>query len=140
MLIRLKSSKFNFCCAKVEMLTVFWPQSRSRRPEVFCKKGVLENFTGKHLCHSLFFNKVAGLRPVTLLEKRLWHRCFPVSFVKFSKTPFFIDQLRRLLLPIYCFVVSNGFLARSTINFCLEFLEFLLYNNYLNDKTSMKKL
>ena len=32
-------------------------------PEVFCKKGVLRNFakfTGKHLCQSLFFNKVAG--------------------------------------------------------------------------------
>ena len=35
---------------------------RSRR-EVFCKKGVFENFVGKHLCWSLFFNKVAGLRP-----------------------------------------------------------------------------
>ena len=34
--------------------------SRSSRPEVFCKKGVLRNvvkFTGKHLCQSLFFNK-----------------------------------------------------------------------------------
>ena len=33
---------------------------------MFCKKGILENFakfTGKHLCQSLFFNKVAGLRP-----------------------------------------------------------------------------
>ena len=43
------------------------------------KKNVLRNFskfTGKHLCHSLFFNNFAGLRPVTLLEKRLWHRCF----------------------------------------------------------------
>ena len=33
---------------------------------VLCKKGVLRNltkFTGKHLCHSLFFDKVAGLRP-----------------------------------------------------------------------------
>ena len=31
-------------------------------PEVFYKKGVLKNFakfTGKHLCESLFFNKVA---------------------------------------------------------------------------------
>ena len=31
---------------------------RSSRPEMFCKKGVLRNFakfTGKHLCHSLFF-------------------------------------------------------------------------------------
>ena len=38
---------------------------RSSRPEVFCKKGVLKNFaqfTGKHLCQGLFFNKVAGLR------------------------------------------------------------------------------
>ena len=40
---------------------------RSNRPEVFleiCKEGVLRNFakfTGKHLCQSLFFNKVAGL-------------------------------------------------------------------------------
>ena len=35
------------------------------RTEVFCKKGALKNFTkfaGKHLCQSLFFNKVAGLR------------------------------------------------------------------------------
>ena len=37
--------------------------TRSSRPEVFCEKGVLRNFskfTGKHLCQSLFFNKVAG--------------------------------------------------------------------------------
>ena len=36
---------------------------RSSRPEVSCKKGVLTNvakFTGKQLCQSLFFNKVAG--------------------------------------------------------------------------------
>ena len=36
---------------------------RSSRPEVFCEKGFLRNFAkfkGKHLCQSLFFNKVAG--------------------------------------------------------------------------------
>ena len=46
---------------------------RSIRPEVFFKIGVLENFanfTGKHLCQSLFSNKVAGLRPITLFKKR----------------------------------------------------------------------
>ena len=35
-------------------------------PKVFYKKGVLKNLaklTGKHLCQSLFFNKVVGLRP-----------------------------------------------------------------------------
>ena len=39
---------------------------------VFCKKGVLRSFAkvaGKYLCQSLFFNKVAGLRPATLLKK-----------------------------------------------------------------------
>ena len=39
---------------------------RNSRPEVLCEKGVLENFTkfaGKHLCQSLFFNKVADLAP-----------------------------------------------------------------------------
>ena len=47
------------------------------------RKGVLRNFgkfTGKHLCQSLFFDKVAGLRPATLLKKRFWHRCFPLNF------------------------------------------------------------
>ena len=35
-------------------------------PEVFCGKGILRNFakfTEKRLCQSLFFNKLAGLRP-----------------------------------------------------------------------------
>ena len=55
------------------------------------RKGVLRNFakfTGKHLCQSLFFNKVAGLRPAVLLKKRLWHRCFPVNLAKFVRTVF----------------------------------------------------
>ena len=38
---------------------------RSNRSEMFCKRAVLRNFAkygGKHLCQSLFFNNVAGLR------------------------------------------------------------------------------
>ena len=56
---------------------------------MFYKTGVLKNlarFSVKHLCQSLFFNKIAGLRPATLLKKRLWHRCFPVKFPKFLRT------------------------------------------------------
>ena len=55
------------------------------------RKGVLRyftKFTGKNLCQSLFFTKVAGPRPATLLKKRLWHRCFPVNFAKFLRIPF----------------------------------------------------
>ena len=60
---------------------------RSSRPEVFCKKVVLRNFTkftGKHLGRGLFFNKVAGLRPAALLKK---------NFEKFLRTPFYIEHL-----------------------------------------------
>ena len=70
-------------------------RNRSSLPKVFCKKDALRNFakfTGKHLRHSLSFNKVAGLRPATLLKERLWHRCFPVKFAKFLRTPIFTEH------------------------------------------------
>ena len=71
---------------------------RSSRPDLFCKKIVLRNFgkfTGKHLCKSLFFNKVAGW-----LKKGLWHRCFPVNFAKFLRTPFRTEHHWWLLLEL----------------------------------------
>ena len=59
---------------------------RSIRPEVFCKKGVLRNlerFTEKHLCQSLFFNKVAGLSL----------QVFPCEFCEIYKNIFFYRTL-----------------------------------------------
>ena len=73
-------------------------------------RGVLRNiakFTGKHLCLSLFFTKVAGLRPATLFKKSLWHKGFPVNFAKFLRTFFFTEHLwatasvQRLFLDIF---------------------------------------
>ena len=77
---------------------------RSSCPELFCQEVVLENFakfTGKHLCQSVFFNKVAGLRSPILLKKRPWYRCFPKNFVKFFRTPSFIEDLWWLLLSLF---------------------------------------
>ena len=89
-----------------------WSLVRSSHPEVFCKKGVLRNFAkfaGKPLCKSLFFNKVAGLRPKTciFIKKRPWHRYFHVNFAKFLRTTFLIEYLWWLLLF-------------SNISFCLS--------------------
>ena len=73
---------------------------RSSHRRCFVKRVVYRNFakfTGKHLCQRFFFNKVAGLSPATLLKKSLWHRCFPVNFEKFLRTPFF-SAFGRLLL------------------------------------------
>ena len=50
------------------------------------------------MCQSLSFNKVAGLKHATSFKKRLWHSCFPVNFVKFLKTSFYIEHLWFLLL------------------------------------------
>ena len=50
------------------------------------------------MCQSLFFNKVACLRPVTLLQKRLWRKCFPLNFVKFLRTSFLRKTSEQLLL------------------------------------------
>ena len=36
--------------------------------------------------------------PATLFKKRLWYRCFPVSFAKFLRTPFLIEYQQRLLV------------------------------------------
>ena len=44
----------------------------------------LQQFTGKYLFKSIFFNKVGGLHP----RKKLLHRCFPVSFAKYFRTLF----------------------------------------------------
>ena len=84
---------------------------RSSCPEVFYKKGVLRNFAkfiGKHLCQSLFFNKVAGLKPATLLKKRLWYMCFPVRFTKFLRTPFLQNTFWRLLLVVFIQILGRS--------------------------------
>ena len=42
-------------------------------------------FTVKQLCQSIIFN-VADKTPATLLDKRLWQKCFPVNFVKLNNS------------------------------------------------------
>ena len=58
-------------------------------------------FTGKRLCQIRVFNKVAGLRPATLLKKKLYHKCFPVNFLKFLRTPFSQKSSGQLLTLFY---------------------------------------
>ena len=76
---------------------------RSNHQRCSMKKCVLRiftKFTRKYLSQNLFFNKLC-LRPATLLNKRLWHRCFPVNFTKLLGTPFWQNISGPLLLFIY---------------------------------------
>ena len=72
------------------------PRFRSSHQRCSIEIVALKNFikfTGKHLCKALLL--------ITLLKKRLGHRCFPVNFVNFSRTPFSYNTSRRLLLMVH---------------------------------------
>ena len=79
------------------------PQRRSIKKDVFRN---LTKFTGKHLCQSLFFNKVAGLSCASSLKNRLSHRFCPVNFAKFLRIPFSKNTSGRRLLRL--FQISKG--------------------------------
>ena len=64
-------------------------------------------FTGKHLCQSLF-NKVAGLQTCNFIKKRLQYRCFPVNFATFLRTPILKNIYERLLLHLKYYTPANN--------------------------------
>ena len=72
------SLKYYICFSSHEIIMRFEHFIKQKQPpKVFCKK---------------------VLRSATLLKKRLWHRRFPVSFAKFSRTPFLQNTYGRLVL------------------------------------------
>ena len=60
---------------------------------------------------SLFYK--VGLRPATFFKKKLWHRCFPVNFAKFRRTPFLTVYLRWLLLLFQILLVIHKLVTKS---------------------------
>ena len=75
-----------------------YTSSKKQPPEVFCKKDVLKNFesfTGKHLCWSLFFNKVAGLKDSDADVFTKFSKIFKVlnmSILKYLEPPIVVEQ------------------------------------------------
>ena len=52
-------------------------------------------------CVRVSFNKIVGPKlPCNFIKNRLQHRCFPVKFTNFLRTPFFTEHLRWLPLKI----------------------------------------
>ena len=111
---------------------------KSTHQSCYVRRVVLRNFTkftGKHLCQSLFLNKVAGLRSATLLKKKLWHRCFPVNFAKVLRTSFLQNTSGQLLLngpfickPIHWFLLqSNGLVSFCRKHWLSLFLKLSIF-------------
>ena len=98
------------------------------------KTGALKNFakfTGKHLCQSLFFNKVGGLRPPVLLKN---------DSAKFLRTPILQNTSGRLPLEF-----KNKDARKKSIDIVysehlhsinLEFLS-LTWNTYTHQESSI---
>ena len=104
--------------------TINWNKQK-QPPEMIYKKVVIENsakFIWKHLHQSLFFSKDAGLRHATLLKRRLWQRCFPINFAKFSKTTFLQNESRRLL--------PNKYQSKISTQEQNWYLDFLINSNF----------
>ena len=71
------------------------------------KKSVLRNFakfTGKYLCQSLFFNKVAACN---FIENETLKQVFSCEFCEISKNTIFIEHPGRLLLNIQWFDITT---------------------------------
>ena len=80
-------------------MTASYMRFQKQPLEVFCKKRCIRNFvkfTGKHLRHILFFNKVAGA--CNVIKKETLAQVFSCEFCKISLSTFFTEHLRRLLL------------------------------------------
>ena len=110
----------------------FWKSSqnpqintRSSHLEVLCQKRCSQNFaklTDKHLCRSLFFNKVSGWKPKTFRGTH-W-RCSVKqgvfkNFANFTGKnlcwSFFFKKLH-FWRPVTCFPVKFGNFLRTTIS------------------------
>ena len=66
-------------------------RNRNSRPEVFCKKSVLRNFTkftGKQLCQSLFFLKKKALA-CNFIKKETLAQMLCCEYCEISKNTFF---------------------------------------------------
>ena len=94
-------SKYNWLQTKLKVMQIVHVINYTLKqpPEVFYKKVVLKNFakfTKKHKKRH---------QPCRFIKKRLWHRCFPVTFVEYLRTPF-INISGRLLLYIDGLVIT----------------------------------
>ena len=74
---------------------------RSSHRRCSVRKGVLRNFvkfTGKHLCQSLFFDKVRGLRQACNFIKKRLAQMFSCKFYEISRNTFSKEHLCWLFL------------------------------------------
>ena len=106
--------------------------SRSRHPRYSAKNvfSEISQNSQENTCARVSFLIKLQARSATVLKKGLWHRCFPVNFAKFLRTPFLQNTLRRLLLKFLNSretVSETNLLVNTFSLFTLYFKERIFY-------------
>ena len=86
------------------------------------KKDVMRNFaefTRKHQCQDVFFDKFKLCRSATSLKTSLGHVFF-VNFTKYLRTPFLQSTTGQLLLIIAVSTVVKGELVNETVSYDIK--------------------
>ena len=94
-LSKLASTERLFTLPLLCVLALVFPHVRSSHQRCSVKKDVLRNFgkfTGKHLCQSLFFNKVAGAA-CNLIKKETLAQVFSCEFCGISKNTILAEHV-----------------------------------------------
>ena len=102
-------------------------------PKVFCKKGVHKKFRKIYEetpVPEFFFNKFA-----TLLKKRLWYRCIPVSPAKILRTPY-LQNISQGLLLVFQFFRQIDIRIHTLKNRTPSVLKFRWTNKSINNRKS----
>ena len=97
-MVKSKLSPFS-CSVALGQLNPIYKKGRSSHWRCSVKKGVLKNFvnfTGKHLCWSLFLIKLQAFRPAILLKKTPT-QVFCCEIAKILRTPILKNICERLL-------------------------------------------
>ena len=96
----------------------------------------------KNICERLLLH--LWVRPATLLKNKLQHKCFPVNFAKFLRTPFSKEHLRWWLLVLKQGILltlrSNVFLFgnRFSLQYCSGTLMVSSYVNLFMSSSETK--
>ena len=99
-------------CYKIVLFILY----RSSHQGCSVKKAVrnFKKVTGKHLCHSLFFNKVAGA--CNFNKKEALAQVFSCEFLEFSANSFFTEHLWSTASTLFHFLLPDVKFTLDKIN------------------------
>ena len=75
----------------------------------------ISQYSQENTCARISFLTKLQASPATFIKMRFSHRCFPVNFVKFLRTPFYKEHLWWLLLKSYNKEPQFGFVEEITL-------------------------